>query len=162
MECTWGNLVTPVVVEGLLGGVHGCCGGVANLCPGDFENGFEGVSANPGSFSGRDKIDDTVVDEDALEDVDENEWTELPDVDLEDEDEVDDPEPDRDDVELLYEDEVDVEKEKVDDPYRERGRMGVADKDGFEVRIGVAGAVGAVGDWAVSKAPIEVGVSSRR
>ena len=159
MECTWGNLVTPVVVEGLLGGVHGCCGGVANLCPGDFENGLEGVSANPCSFSGRDKIDDTVVDEDALEDVDENEWTELPDVDLEDEDEVDDPEPDRDDVELLYEDEVDVEKEKVDDPYRERGRMGVADKDGFEVRIGVAGAVG---DWAVSKAPIEVGVSSRR
>ena len=30
---------------------------------------------------------------------------------------MDDPEPDRDDVELLYEDEADVEKEKVDDPY---------------------------------------------
>jgi len=42
----------------------------------------------------------------------------------------------------LYEDEIDVEKEKVDDPYRDKGRMGVADKDGFEVRMGVAGAVG--------------------
>ena len=73
MECTWGNLVTPVVVEGLLGGVHGCCGGVANLCSGDFGNGLAEVSANPGSFSGRNKIDDTVVDKDALDDVDENE-----------------------------------------------------------------------------------------
>ena len=159
MERTWGNLVTPVVVEGLLGGVHGCWGGGANLCSGDFENVSAGVSANPGSFSGRDKIDDTVVNEDALDDVDENEWTELPEVDLEDEDEMDDPEPDRDDVELLYEDEADVEKEKVDDPYWDGGRMGMAENDDFEVRMGVTGAVG---DWAVSKAPIEVGVSSRR
>ena len=73
MERTWVNLVTPVLVEGLLGGVHGCCGGVANLCSGDFGNGLAEVSANPGSFSGRDKIDDTVVDKDALDDVDENE-----------------------------------------------------------------------------------------
>jgi len=75
MERTWGgNLVTPAVVEGgELGGVHGCCGGVANLCPGDFENGLAGVSPNPGSFSGRDKTDETVVDEDAFDEVDENE-----------------------------------------------------------------------------------------
>jgi len=46
---------------------------VANLCPGDFENGLAGVSANPGSFSGRDKTDETVVDEDAFDEVDENE-----------------------------------------------------------------------------------------
>jgi hypothetical protein len=104
-------------------------------------------------------MDETVVDEDAFDEVDENEWAELPEVDLEDEDEVDDPEPERDDVDLLYEDEVDVEKEKVDDPYRDRGHMGVADKNGFDVRMGVTGAVG---DWAGSKASIEVGVSSRR
>ena len=74
MERTWGNLVAPTLVEGgELGGVHGCCGGVVNLCPGDFENGLAGVSANPGSFSGRDKIDEAVVDEDALDEVDENE-----------------------------------------------------------------------------------------
>jgi hypothetical protein len=74
MERTWGNLVTLVVVEGgELGGVHGCCEGVANLYPGDLENGLAGVSANPGSFSGRDKMDETVVDEDALDEVDENE-----------------------------------------------------------------------------------------
>lgn len=73
MERTWGNLVTPTVAEGgELGGVHGCCG-VVNLCPGDFENGFAGVSANPDSFSGRDKMEETIVDEDALDEVDENE-----------------------------------------------------------------------------------------
>ena len=74
MERTWGNpLVTPTVVEGgELGGVHGCCGGVVNLCPGDFENGLAGVSANPGSFSGG-KMDETVVDEVAFDEVDENE-----------------------------------------------------------------------------------------
>ena len=74
MERTWGNLVTPPVAEGgELGGVHGCCGGVVNLCPGDFENGLAGVSANRGSLSGRDKTDEAVVDEDALDEVDENE-----------------------------------------------------------------------------------------
>ena len=48
---------------------------MANLCSGEFGNGLAGVSANPGSFSGRDKIDDIVVqvDKDALDDVDENE-----------------------------------------------------------------------------------------
>jgi hypothetical protein len=63
MERTWGNL----------GEVHGFCGGVVSLCPGDFENGLAGVSANPGSFSGRDMMDETVVDEDAFDEVDENE-----------------------------------------------------------------------------------------
>lgn len=74
MERTWGNLVIPTVVEGgELGGVHVCCGGVVNLYSGDFENGFAGVSAKPGSFSGRDRMDEAVVDEDALDEVDENE-----------------------------------------------------------------------------------------
>ena len=75
MERTWVNLVTlaPLLVEGLLGGVQGCCGGVANLCSGEFGNGLAWVSFHPGSFSVRDKIDDTVVDKDALDDVDENE-----------------------------------------------------------------------------------------
>lgn len=91
--------MAPVVAKGgELGGVRGCCcGGVVILCPGDLENGLAGDSADPGSFS-RDKMDETVVDEDALDEVDENELTELPEVDLEDEDEDDDPEPDRDDV----------------------------------------------------------------
>jgi hypothetical protein len=63
-----------VVEGGELGGVHGCCVDMlANLCPGDFENGLAEVSANPGSFSGRDKTDETVVDEDAFDEVDENE-----------------------------------------------------------------------------------------
>lgn len=77
------------------------------LCPGDLENGLAGDSADSSSFSRRDKMDETVVDDDALDEVDENELNELPEVDLEDEDEDDDPEPDKDDVE----DEVDVEKE---------------------------------------------------
>ena len=55
-----------------------------------------------------------------------------------------------------------VEKEQVDDPYRDKGRMGVADKDNFEGRMGVAGAVGGDVDWTVSRASDEVGVSSRR
>ena len=71
MERTWGNLVA-VVEGGELGGVHGCCGGVANLCPGDFENGLAGVSVNLGSFSGKDSMDETVVEEDALDEVEEN------------------------------------------------------------------------------------------
>ena len=50
----------------------------------------------------------------------------------------------------------------MDDPYRDKGCIGVADKYGFEVCMGVAGAVGGEIDWAVSKACIEVGVSSRR
>ena len=76
MERTWGNLVIPTVVGG--GELGGCRGGVVNLCPGDFENGLAGVrvigfTTNPGSFSGKDKMDETVVDEVALEEVDENE-----------------------------------------------------------------------------------------
>lgn len=105
MERTWGNLVGPGVVAGdELGGVHGCCcccccGGEVNLCPGDLGNGLAQDSVDPSSFSGRDKMDETVVAEDALDEVDENELTELPEVDLEDEEEdEDDPEPDRDDV----------------------------------------------------------------
>jgi hypothetical protein len=46
---------------------------MVNLCPGDFENGLAGVSADPVSLSGRDKMDEAVVDEDALDEVDENE-----------------------------------------------------------------------------------------
>jgi len=75
MERTWGNLVAPAVVKGgELGGVHGCCcGGEVILCPGDFENGLAGDNVDPGSFSRGDKMDETVVDEDALDEVDENE-----------------------------------------------------------------------------------------
>ena len=63
-----------MVEGGELGGVDGCCcGGVVILCPGDFENGLAGHSVDPGCFSGGDKMDETVVDEDALDDVDENE-----------------------------------------------------------------------------------------
>lgn len=47
----------------------------------------------------------------------------------------------------------------MDDPYRDKGRMGVADKG---VRMGVTGAVGGEVDWVISKPSIEVGVSSRR
>jgi hypothetical protein len=79
-----------------------------------LENGLAGESANPGSFSERDKMDETVVVEDALDEVDENELTELleelPEVDLEEEDDDDDPEPDRDDVGVWYGDDV-AEKE---------------------------------------------------
>jgi len=74
MERTWGNLVGLAVVKGgELGGVHGCCEGVVNLCPGDLENGLARDSVDSGSFSGRNKMDETVVDEDALDVVDENE-----------------------------------------------------------------------------------------
>ena len=38
----------------------------------------------------------------------------------------------------------------------------MGDKDSFEVRMGVAGAVGGDVDWVFSKVSIEVGVSSRR
>ena len=74
MERAWGNLGTPTEVGGgELGVVLGCCGSVVNLCPGDFENGLAGVSVNPASFSGKDKMDEAVVDEVALDEVDENE-----------------------------------------------------------------------------------------
>jgi len=78
MERTCGNLAIPAVANGgELGGVHGCCccccGGVIILWPGDFENGLAGESADLGSFSGRDIMDETVVDEVALDEVDENE-----------------------------------------------------------------------------------------
>ena len=74
---------------------------MVTLCPEDLENGLAGESASPGSFSERDKMDEAVV-EDALDEVDKNELTELPEelpeVDLEEDDDDDDPEPDRDDV----------------------------------------------------------------
>ena len=76
MERVWGNLGAPAVCKGgELGGVHGCCccGDVSILCPGDFGNGLAGDSADPVSFSGRDKVDERVVNEDALDEVDENE-----------------------------------------------------------------------------------------
>lgn len=76
------------------------------LLPGVFNGDLTGGKERKESFTGEGGIEEAVVEDDALDDVEENDFIELPEVDRDDD--VDDPDNDR----LL---ELD-EKEKVDEP----------------------------------------------
>lgn len=99
-------------------------------------------------MSGDDETEDGAVEDEAFDDVEENECVELPDVDLDEPDGV----------------EAADGNENSDEPYRDDGRRGLLDMNGFEGRCGVDGAVGTGGLSTVNTAcsSDDDGVSSRR
>jgi len=103
-------------------------------------------------LSGDEESEEGAVEPEAFDDVEENEFVELPELD-------------RGDTDGVEEDGADEGKVNSDDPSRDAdSRRGLLERKGFEGRTGVAGAVGGgVGTACDNLTPSDdVGASSRR